>query len=188
MNYDSSNKELNILIDKSKSVINNYDLIPKNNFFEKKNQKENDIEIYKKEVKEVMNHFSSISFISGEIKVEDFINSAAYLSHIIKKINLMEKVNYPDKFYDSKNIIKYPGLISPKFGEDEQLFILSLISKILSEKGINVTIYKKNQGENNLDGACLQYLFNGFTEKKKYEIQFDLEKEKNDILLKKEMN
>ena len=39
--------------------------------------------------------------------------------------------------------------------------------------------------EQNLDGATLQYLFNGFTEKKKYELQFNLEKEKNDVLLQK---
>ena len=31
----------------------------------------------------------------------------------------------------------------------------------------------------------MQYLFNGFTEKKKYELQFNLEKEKNDVLLQK---
>ena len=39
--------------------------------------------------------------------------------------------------------------------------------------------------EQNLEGATLQYLFNGFTEKKKYELQFNLEKEKNDVLLQK---
>lgn len=132
-----------------------------------------------------MIHFASLSFIPGEIKVEDFINGTVFVSEKLKKINEIEKINNPHKFYDSKNIIKYPGLISQKNKNDDQLFILSLIAETLSEKGINVTICKKNQSETNLDGASLQYLFNGFTEKKKYEIKFNLEKEKNDILLQK---
>ena len=136
-----------------------------------------------------MNHFASLSFIPGDIKVEDFINGAIYVSEKLKKINEIEKANFPQKFYDSKNITKYPGLIYHKNKNDdqfdEQLFILSLIAETLSEKGINVTICKKNQSEANLDGASLQYLFNGFTEKKKYQIKFNLNKEKNDILLQK---
>ena len=36
-----------------------------------------------------------------------------------------------------------------------------------------------------LDGASLQYLFSGLTEKKKYEISFDLGPVKNGILLQK---
>ena len=94
-------------------------------------------------------------------------------------------MNYPYKFHDSKVVLKYPGLISSKFGENEKIFVLSLIKDILEEKGINVSIYKKSEDMNNLDGASLQYLFNGFTEKKKYEINFDLEPEKKAILLQK---
>jgi len=62
---------------------------------------------------------------------------------------------------------------------------LSLISNILEEKGINVNIYKENESNNKIDGANLQYLFNGFTEKKKYEVKFGLEKNKTNILLQK---
>ena len=104
----------------------------------------------------------------------------------MKQINIKEEKN---KFYNANNILKYPGLISIDFNKkdynDDYIFILSLISKILEEKGINVSIYKEKEGIDKLDGASLQYLFNGFTEKKKYEIHFDLGNEKNNILLQK---
>ena len=104
----------------------------------------------------------------------------------MNELHQIEKANEPGKFLDCDSILKYPGLISDdEFGEKEKLYILALISKVLSEKGINVGIYKDKNSEQNLDGATLQYLFNGFTEKKKYELQFNLEKEKNDVLLQK---
>ena len=131
-----------------------------------------------------MDHFASLSYISANINTGDIINSAVHVSYLMNELNLIEKANEPNKFLDCDTILKYPGLISDKFDEKAKLFILSLISKVLSEKGINVGIYKDNKSENNLDGASLQYLFNGFTEKKKYVLQFNLEK-KNDILLKK---
>ena len=158
--------------------------IPENNFL-KIVDGEDSIDQYKKEVKDVMNHFSSLAFIPSDIKVNDFINSAVYLSYMMKKINVIEQMKYPFKFHDSKEKSKYPGLISSQFGENEKIFILSLIKNILEEKGINVSIYKKAEDMDNLDGACLQYLFNGFTEKKKYEINFSLEPEKTVVLLQK---
>ena len=81
--------------------------------------------------------------------------------------------------------MKYPGLLSQEFTERDKLYILALISKTLIEKGINASIPKDNKNDNNLDLASLQYLFNGFIEKKKYEIKFDLENKKNEILLQK---
>ena len=141
-----------------------------------KNVEKKDIVFYEKEEKQIMNHFASLSTNKGNINVGDCINNAVYLSHKMKKINKNEKIKNPNKFHDFKEIIKYPGLISSKYDEDVQLFILSLIADVLSQKGIKVTIYKKNEGMNNLNSASLQYLFNGLKEKKKYE---------NDILLKK---
>ena len=130
---------------------------------------ESKIDDYKKEVKDIMDHFASYAFISNDIKEEDFINSAVYLSDMMNKINLIEKKKSPQKLISPKNIMKYPGLISKSFEKDDQLFTLSLISDILEEKGINVNIYKESDSNDKIDGATLQYLFNGLSEKKKYE-------------------
>ena len=137
-----------------------------------KNVENKDIVFYEKEEKQIMNHFASLSTNKGNINVGDCINNAVYLSHKMKKINKNEKIKNPNKFHDFKEIIKYPGLISSKYDEDVQLFILSLIADVLSQKGIKVTIYKKNEGMNNLNSASLQYLFNGFTEKKNMKSNF----------------
>ena len=155
------------------------------NYYFKNNGKKYDIGEYKKNVKDVMEHFASCAFIKSDLKIGDYINSAVYLSYMMKKINLDEQKNYPFKFYNKKEILKYPGLISNVFHNEDYIFILSLIAQILEEKGINVSIYKENEEMDKADGATLQYLFNGFTEKKKYEIQFDLGTEKNSILLQK---
>ena len=50
---------------------------------------------------------------------------------------------------------------------------------------MTIKICKDNKNDNNLNGATLQNLFNGFIEKKKYEIKFNLENEKDAILLQK---
>ena len=170
----------NINLNKDKSPVNN-------NFFEEKEKIEEieDIEEHVKNAKDIITHLASCAFIKNEIKVEDYINSAANLSDLMKHININKKINYPSIFHDHKIILKYPGLISNTILDEDYIFILSLIAQILEEKGINVSIYKKNQGMDKLDGASLQYLFSGLTEKKKYEISFDLGPVKNGILLQK---
>ena len=147
-----------------------------------------------------MNHFASISYISADIGLGDFINSAVKVSDLMNQINSVEKKNEPNKFYNPEKLLEYPGLISNKLDKNDKkdnkhkkvkkdnIFILGLMSKIMTQKGINVALYKNNMSGNKLDGASLQYLFNGFTEKKKYEIQFNLNKDKNEILLQKAMN
>lgn len=114
-----------------------------------------------------------------------------YVSDLINKINTYEKKNYPDKTIEKKQILKSPGLLSDNFQKEDNIFILSLISQILGEKGINVNIYKDEKNTNKLDGASCQYLFGGLTEKKKFTLLMNLEendkklfKEKNDELAK----
>ena len=147
----------------------------------------NYISIYpeKIEIKELIKHFSSISYISADIGKGDFIKVVVKISNLMNKLNSIEKDEQPDKFHNIDEILKYPGLLSQEFTERDKLYILALISKTLIEKGINASIPKDNKNDNNLDLASLQYLFNGFTEKKKYEIKFDLENKKNEILLQK---
>ena len=156
----------------------------KNNFLEE-NEDIEDIEEHEKNAADIISHLASCAFIQNEIKVEDYINSAANLSDLMKLININKKNNHPSIFYDHKIISKYPGLIANNALHEDYIFILSLIAKILEEKGINISIYKEKQGMDKLDGASLQYLFSGLTEKKKYEISFDLGPAKNGILLQK---
>ena len=200
-NYNTNYNQLN-----PNEIYNNNDnelsfkTINSNNFFNSDNSNYEDINLLKKEKKEEMNHFASISYISADIGLGDFINSAVKVSDLMNQINSVEKKNEPKKFYNPEEILEYPGLISNKLDKNDKkdnkhkkdkkdkkdnIFILGLMSKIMTQKGINVALYKNNMSGNKLDGASLQYLFNGFTEKKKYEIQFNLNKDKNEILLQK---
>lgn len=136
-----------------------------------------DIEGQKKNVSEIMSHFASLAFLQNEIPKETYINSAVYVSDLMNKINIEEQKKHPHKFYDPKLILQKPGLLTQasqneteekdeKEKKEEEIFVLSIISKILEEKGINAGIYKKNQNKSELNGASLQYLFGGLTEKK----------------------
>ena len=157
-------------------------LIPK----DIKSKEDNDYSL-KENAKEILKHFSSLASTSANIKKDDYINSTVIVSDLIKQINIKEQKKYPNKFIKTKEILKMPGLLSKannKKNEDEK-FILSLISNILEEKGINCCIPIESSG--NLDsGASLQYLFAGLTEKKKYKIKLNLNKNDNDIFIKKE--
>ena len=153
---------------------------PENNSHKKK-----DVKSLKEDVKEALEHFSSLAFISSEIKKEDFINSTAIVSSMIKKINKEEKKNSPNKFENPNEILKNPGLLSEQINEKDNTYVLSLLSKILEDKGINSSIKKYSQNESELDGASLQYLFGGLTEKKKYKIKLNLNESDNNKFIKK---
>ena len=186
-NYNYNQLIMNETYNSNDSEFEEYSIetISSNNIFNNKPNYEN-INSTKKEIKEVMNHFAYISHIKADIGVGDFINSAVKVSDLMNQMNSIEKNNEPNKFYNSEKILEYPGLISEKFDKKkDKIYILGLMSKMLTQNGINVAIYKENKSENNLDGASLQYLFNGLTKKKKYEIQFNLAKEKEEILLQK---
>jgi len=144
-----------------------------------------------KKVSDVLEHFASCCYIKNEISKEEFINSAVYVSVLINKINIKEKKYLPDKFIEPKQILKNPGLLSKNSEKDDNIFILSLMSNILVEKGINACIIKDNKSNYKLDGTSLQYFFCGLTEKKKFKILMDLDqnkskkfKEKTDELIK----
>ena len=134
--YNNNNSNNNIINNDNNN--NKININSGNNLINEK--KEEDIEENKKYAIEVLEHFASCAFLQNEIKVEDFINSAVYVSYLINQININEKINKPNSFHDIKTTLKYPGL--------------------------NVNIYKEKQGFDKLDGASLQYLFSGLTEKK----------------------
>ena len=187
-NFNNNNipkKNLDNNINNFKNEINN-----NNNFIPiniNVNHQQKNLDLYKDQVKDVMNHFASLAFLPSGSPMDtgDFISSAAYLSDLMNKINIAEKKLSPKKFHNPKKVLKLPGLISSKFEKNEQVFVLSMLSDVLEEKGINTSIYKDNVDNKNIDGATLQYLFNGFTEKKKYKINFDVSPDKTNLLLKK---
>jgi len=152
------------------------------------------IEEQKRNVSEVMTHFASLAFLQNEIPKEDYINSVVYVSDLMNKINIKEQKKHPNKFYNPKQILQKPWLLTKesqiekdkKETKKDQNFILSMISQILREKGINASIYKENQSKNELDGASLQYLFGGLTEKKKYKLHLNLDKKDNNKFIEKE--
>jgi len=148
--------------------------------------KKESVESLKEDVKETLDHFSSLAFIPSEIKKEDFINSTAIVSSMIKQINKKEKENNPNKFENPNKILKNPGLLSEQINEKDNTYVLSLLSKILEDKGIDSSIQKYSQNESELNGASLQYLFGGLTEKKKYKIKFNLNESDNNKFIKKD--
>ena len=151
----AENKNIYQIIIKSQFInndnTNNKNSEPKkyNNFLKQGKSEDESIPNKKNEIKEMLNHFASLSSNSNN-NTGDIINNAVHVSDLINKLNTIEKANEPGKFLDSDSILKYPGLISDdEFGEKEKLYILALISKVLSEKGINVGIYKDKNNEQN---------------------------------------
>ena len=133
-NYNNNNNHINLNLNNKDNAC----FIMKNDIIKIDKSK---VDEYKKKVKDVMDRFASFAFIPSDIKKEDFLNSAVYLSDMMNKINIIDKKNCPQKLISPKTEMQYPSLISKKFEKNEQIFTLSLISNILEEKGINVNIY-----------------------------------------------
>ena len=169
---------------KEQNYINNEDIL-KNKSVKSPKKFEN----FKKEEKEVIDHFISLNYLQNEIKMEDYLNNTSYLSSLVKQQNIEEIKKNKNQFINPEEYCKLPGLIEEKEkpNEKDYNFILSLIYKILNEKGINVNIYKNKK---NIDkGFCdisLQYFFSGLTEKNKYKIYFKLDNDKINKLLEKD--
>ena len=68
--------------------------------------------------------------------------------------------------------------------QDEGIFALGLISQNLENIGIETAIESNpNSNLQEEESASLQFLSNGMINKKKYDLHFDLGKERNDELL-----
>ena len=144
----------------------------------------------KEELYEKIAHFASLAQEKIETKIEYFLNSADYISDFMKKYNSEKKEKDPKKYINIEEVIKKPGLLLKEKEDNNELdFVLSLIGEILKDKNIDLNILKNNNEEekskDKLSDACLQYLFCGLTEKKKFEINFKLEPRKIDKLNKK---
>ena len=85
-----------------------------NNFFKEGKSQVESITSKKKEIKEILNHFASLSYISKNINTGDIINNAIHVSDLMNELHQIEKANEPGKFLDCDSILKYPGLIMSK--------------------------------------------------------------------------
>ena len=99
------------------------------------------------------------------------------------KNEIMEKEKNPDKYIEMNEALKLEE-------KDKELFSLGLLSKTLESLGIEIIIEKdenKNEDDNNdnmgASETTLQFLSNGYINKKKYKLNFDFGKDRNEELL-----
>ena len=100
----------------------------------------------------------------------------------ITKIEIQEeKMKNPENFIETKKALE-----SEK--KEPELFVLGLLSKNLENIGVETAIQKENKISDDPDAdiTYLQYIINGYVNKKKYDLHFDFGKERNDEILNDE--
>ena len=112
-------------------------------------------------------------------KINKTLENMYTLGNIIKNEIKREKKNNPEKFIETKQALKQKN-------QDQQLFSLGLLSKNLEDIGIETAIEKDNEIDDEHDSATtvLEYIMNGYIQKKKYDLHFDFGKQRNEELLK----
>ena len=110
-------------------------------------------------------------------KINSTLENMCILGDITKKEIFLEKKKNPEKFIETSEALKLKE-------EDEDLFVLGLLSNNLEEIGIETAI-EKDITEDKQDAAatCLQYITSGLGLKKKYDLKFDFDEERNNELL-----
>ena len=99
------------------------------------------------------------------------------IGNITKKEIIEEKKKNPEKFIETSEALKLKD-------DDEDLFVLGLLSNNLEEIGIITAIEKDIENdEQDAAATCLQYITNGMALKKKYDLHFDFDEERNNELL-----
>ena len=92
-----------------------------------------------------------------------------------------EKKENPQKFIETSEALKSEQ-------NDQNLFALGLLSDNLQQLGIETAIEKNEGNEDDQDASttCLQFIVNGYAQKKKYDLHFELGSERNEQLLQDE--
>ena len=111
--------------------------------------------------------------------INELLEDMCVYGSITKMEILEEKRNNPDKF-----IKKSKALNSQK--SDPNLFVLGLLSYNLEKLGIVTAIEEENYDELDASITCLQFIINGMIQKKKYDLHFELGKEREEELLNDE--
>ena len=99
---------------------------------------------------------------------------------IIKKEIIEEKEKNPEKFIEIKEALK-------KEEEDPDLFALGLLAQNLEDTGIETAIDSSIGDENNDENeTTLQFIFNGMSNKTRYDLHFDFGESRNSEILNDE--
>ena len=99
--------------------------------------------------------------------------------------NIMKEQIKEEKKNNPKNFIEINDALNLE-DEDSELFVLGLLANNLEQNGIEVAIEKQGiQGEEELDDdtTCLQFITNGMTQRKRYDLHFDFGEQKNEEYL-----
>ena len=113
-------------------------------------------------------------------KINEVLEDMCIYGAITKKEIKEEKEKHPEKFVETSEALNMEN-------QDEGLFALGLLSQNLENLGIETAIEKNaNSNEQDNDFIGLQFITNGMTNKKKYDLHFELGEERNEELLNNE--
>ena len=118
--------------------------------------------------------------IKKEINKTKILEDMSTLCTIMKEEILNQKNTSPEKFISEEEIIENKD-------NNEQLYHLGIFTKVLQNNGIITAIERNNteESKNNAE-TILQFLINGMSNKNKYNLHFNLGKERNYALLNNE--
>ena len=118
--------------------------------------------------------------IKKEINKTKILEDMSTLCTIMKEEILNQKNTSPEKFISEEEIIENKD-------NNEQLYHLGIFTKVLQNNGIITAIERNNteESKNNAE-TNLQFLINGMSNKNKYNLHFNLGKERNYALLNNE--
>ena len=117
--------------------------------------------------------------IEKDEKINKELKNICNIGKIIKREIKEEKRKNPNNYIEVKDAIKLEN-------QDKELFALALMGSILNENGTEVIIENNNNSEDDKLGeniTFLQFISNGFIQKKKYDLHFDFGHGKNEELL-----
>ena len=110
-------------------------------------------------------------------KINSLLEDMCIFGSITKKEIIKAKKNNPENFIETSEALQ-----SEK--SDQNLFALGLLASNLENLGIETAIEKEiNEDEQDAGITCLQFIFNGLAQKKKYDLHFELLEERNEKLL-----
>jgi hypothetical protein len=171
-----------------KDKINNWNDLAKKEMEVRKNRKKeilkNQYELRNKKEANPSSEFNTVK-IQDMQKQKTTIEEMCILGDINKKEIILEKESNPEKFIPIEKAVKIED-------KKDGLFVLGLLAKNLEKSGITTVIEdeeKKKEEEKNEEkeidesATSLQFLINGLATKKKFNLHFDINEQRNEELL-----
>ena len=107
-------------------------------------------------------------------KINQVLEDMCIYGNIMKEQIKEEKEKNPENFIEINDALNLEN-------EDKELFALGLLAHNLEQDGTEVAIEKQGvQGEDELNHntTCLQFISNGMTQRKRYDLHFDFGEQK----------